>query len=289
MIAWQDIEQALETITEVDGGFSQAHRGIVTLVNGQRVFVKVGVDDVTKKWAKKEIEVYRFLQRHGYPFIPKFLAYNDDETSFALEALDKDWDWSDTWTPERLATTLEAMDMLAAIEPTNRDKEYFSSETLNETDDGWQPLKASKELQETLVAKLCGAGYCNLADTLDITKEAERGAHFVFRHDALVHNDVRADNCAWNPKLQTVKLVDWNWTQLGDRRIDQAATLVHAHKAGLDVTKDYASRLDTDALQWMAGFWFKSAATPIWPGGPAHLRDFQLKSGVTALKLAEQL
>lgn len=48
----------------------------------------------------------------------------------------------------------------------------------------------------------------------------------------------------------------------------------------------YADRLDAGALHWMAGFWFKSAAKPIWEGGPEHLRDFQLLAGLTALDLA---
>jgi hypothetical protein len=50
------------------------------------------------------------------------------------------WNWSDEWTEERLAKTLEAMDVLAAIQPGGTDKDFFGSEMLNETDDGWQPL-----------------------------------------------------------------------------------------------------------------------------------------------------
>jgi hypothetical protein len=44
-----------------------------------------------------------------------------------------------------------------------------------------------------------------------------------------------------------------------------------------------------NALHWMAGFWFNAAATPIWDGGPEHLRDFQLLAGVTALRLEKKL
>src|SRR6266702_8906836 len=118
-ISWGDIEKSIETLTKVDGGFSSAHRGIVTLLDGTRAFVKVGVNDPTKKWARKEIEVYRFLQRYTYPFIPQLLAHTNNETSFALEALTPEdgWNWSDEWTEERLAKTLEAMDVLAAIQP----------------------------------------------------------------------------------------------------------------------------------------------------------------------------
>src|SRR5262249_14628504 len=148
-INWGDIEKSIATFTKVDGGFSPAHRGIVTLSDGMRAFVKVGVNDLTKQWARKEVEVYRFLQCQNYPFMPQLLAHNHDETSFALEALTPadGWNWSDEWTEERLAKTLEAMDVLAAIQPAGTDKDVFGSEMLTETDDGWQPLKESKGLQ----------------------------------------------------------------------------------------------------------------------------------------------
>ncbi len=287
-ISWDDIEKRIETLTKVDGGFSPARRGIVTLSDGMRAFVKVGVNDLTKQWARKEVEVYRFLQRQNYPFMPQLLAYNHDETSFALEALtpENGWNWSDEWTEERLAKTLEAMDVLAAIEPGGTDKDFFGVEMLNETNDGWHPLNDSNELQHTLLNKLRSAGCSEIATALDFSAEAERSATFSFRKDTLVHYDVRADNSPWHALRQAVRLVDWNWTQLGDRRIDLAALLVHVHQAGLDVTRAAGDRLDADALHWMAGFWLKAAATPIWPGGPVHLRDVQLQSAITALSLA---
>ena len=287
-INWGDIEKSLETLRKVDGGFSAALRGMVTLSDGRPAFVKVGVNDPTKQWAKKEIAVYRFLQRHNYPFIPQLLAYDNDETSFALEALTPEdgWNWSGEWTQERFATTLEAMDVLAAIQPKGPDKDVFGSEMLKETDDGWQPLKESKELQHTLLNKLRSADGSGLANTLDFSVEAERSAAFRFRKETLVHYDVRADNAPWNALRRVVRFVDWNWTQLGDRRIDLAALLVHVHKAGFDVTRAAGDRLNADALQWLTGFWLKAAATPIWPGGPAHLRDMQLQSALIAWKLA---
>lgn len=288
---WNDIARSLKSLAKVDGGFNSAHRGVVTLPSNKQVFVKVGIDEHTKLWANKEISAYKFLAKHDYVFIPKLIAYNNDATRFALEALlpEDGWDWSDTWTEARLAKTLEAMDALAVIVPTGEDREYYGHPTVNEDDDGWRQLATNPELQQTLRNKFRSAGYENLADTLDFTVEATRSSTFTFQTDKLVHNDVRADNCAWNDKLQTVKLVDWNWMQLGDRRIDLSATLVSVHKNGLDVLANHRDRLDADALHWLAGFWLKSAATPIWPGGPEHLRDSQLQSGVTALGLAEKL
>jgi aminoglycoside phosphotransferase (APT) family kinase protein len=128
-----------------------------------------------------------------------------------------------------------------------------------------------------------------MAIKLDFAALAEHSSRFAFRNDVLVHNDVRADNCAWNAQTREVKLVDWNWIQLGDRRVDLAATLVHIHNAGFDVLSKHSSRLDHEALRWLAGFWFKSAVTPIWPGGPEHLRKLQLQAGITAYTLADTL
>ena len=107
--------------------------------------------------------------------------------------------------------------------------------------------------------------------------------------DALIHLDVRADNCAWNAEKNIVKLVDWNWLSLGNRGIDLASFLVHVYDSGLDILPDYAERLDPSAVHWMAGFWIKSGCTPIWPGGPANLRDIQFKKGTTALELLDKI
>ncbi|MDR3547707.1 MAG: hypothetical protein P4M11_05480 [Candidatus Pacebacteria bacterium] len=100
---------------------------------------------------------------------------------------------------------------------------------------------------------------------------------------------MRADNCAWNKDKREVKLVDWNWLELGDRRIDLAASLTHVQNSGFDVLKSYSDRLDPEALNWMAGFWLNAASQPIWEGGPEKLRDTQLQAGLTALRLAKEL
>jgi Ser/Thr protein kinase RdoA (MazF antagonist) len=288
---WSNIKAALHNLVKADGGFSTAKHGLVTLPDSSKVFVKIGVDDNTRKWTKKEIAVYRFLERQNYPYVPRLLAVSPDETSFALEALDaaNGWDWSESWATERLGITLEAMDALAAINPTGPDRVFFSHSAIDQSDNGWRPLVDSEEKQQMLLAKLRDAGYGVVAGSLDFTVMAERSERYVFRDDQLVHNDVRADNAAWNKNTHEVRLVDWNWMQLGDRRIDLAMTLTHVQKSGFGVLLDYASRLDADALHWLAGFWLHSASKPIWPGGPEHLRNHQLKAGVIALELSWQV
>lgn len=290
---WQTIENALPTLQKSNSGFTMANRGLITLADQTQIFVKIGTDDNTKAWARKEIEVYEFLQGQSFPHVPKLLAYNADRTAFALEALTANakWDWTDTWNSGRLNKTLGAMNELAALTPLAASHDVFTSAMISETADGWHPLAESTKKQTVLLEKLRMSGYQTLADALDIPTIAARSSRFVFRNDSLVHNDMRADNGAWNPSLRTVKLIDWNWAQISDRRIDVNSLLVHVHKSGFDVANQHTDWLDADALQWLAGFWLNGAVETDSRNTSeiTALRDYQLSSGVTALELHDKL
>ena len=126
----------------------------------------------------------------------------------------------------------------------------------------------------------------DIATSLKFSSEAERSSRYVFADNTLVHYDLRADNCPWNAGSGQVKIVDWTWAQLGDQDIDLAATLTHIQKSGFDAAAEGFDSRRRDAFHWLAGFWFTEVVTPIWDGGPAHLRKSQLISGVTAMRLA---
>lgn len=286
---WSDIEQRLGSLKGVEGGFSQAQRGLVTLSNGQEVFVKVGLHENTKKWAKKEIAVYRFLERHNYTHSPHLLSTNKDESGFAIEAFSpsEGWDWQDNWDEQRLIATLKAMEDLATLPLSEEERAFFSESNISQDDNGWQSLFASEEKQKLLLQKLHGIRAEDVASRLNFYADAERSAGYEFADDALVHYDIRADNCAWNKATRQVRIVDWNWTQLGDRDMEFAATLTHVQKSGYDLPVEIVRQFSPDALHWIAGFWLNAASTPIWEGGPEHLRDLQLLSGVTALRLEQ--
>lgn len=290
--SWDFIESHILSLTPVSGGFSLAKRGVIRLPGQGTIFVKIGTEENSKRWAKKELAVYDYLSSELYSPIPEVLSKSDDQTSFALEPLlpEEGWDWSDAWTIERLNATLEAMDALAQLNPQEQSWATSTDEqALDASRNGWQILVDSPDRQKKLWTKLKKAGYSEFADGLDLKHELKRSLPFVFKTDKLVHYDVRADNCAWNPVKKEVKLVDWNWAQLGDTRIDVSATLVNVQRGGFDVVSTHADRLDADALQWLAGFWLRGAATPIWEGGAESLRNFQLEAGVTSLKLLSQL
>lgn len=291
---WRDIEKKLHTLEEAKDGFTLTRRGVITLSDGTKVFVKIGIDDQTSAWANKEVAVYEFLAEHNFISMPKLVAHNKDKTGFAIEALlpEAEWDWTNTWTYERLEATLLAMDALAAIAPAPDDRNFFAVKLISEESDGWRRLAASAAKQQVLLKKMRSKGHTSLADSLDIGAMAAQSAGYNFDYNCLVHNDVRSDNCAWNPHQKTAKLIDWNWTQLGDRGIDVNALLVHVCKSGYDVFETHKERLNADALHWLAGFWFNHASSPLLPGGgsgPDSLRSRQLESGVLAFKLCDRL
>lgn len=289
-IKWSDIEACLDSLQSVEGGFSGVKKGLLTLTDNSQVFIKLAIDEYTNKWTRKEVAMYRFLNAHGYPHIPKLLAANDDDTGFVLEALtSKDgWDWGEHWTDDRLDATFSAIDDLANIKISTQERQILQTKTLSEEDNGWIKLLHSEDMLKTLNQKLTKVGKPGLANSLNINAMVRTSSQFTFKNDTLVHNDIRADNCAWNPDLGKVRLIDWNWAQIGDTRIDNAGLLVNVQKAGFNVMHE-SQKLDKGALQWMAGFWLAAAATPISSNGPSKLRDYQLESGVTALELARKL
>lgn len=286
-IEWGEILAELPTLESVQGGNSSAKRGFVMLDDGTKLFVKIGVDEYTKAWAKKEITAYDFLTAIAYPHCPNILARNDDVTGFAIDALtlQDGWDWSDTWNEDRLAKTLEAMDVLAEIRPESKYEELFREGMgMTDVENGWVKFASSKVQQEYL-QKTFGE-HIDPSVFLELEAHQERSLAYKLKSDTLCHHDVRADNCAYNSRQHTVQLVDWNWLQMGDKGIDIASFLVHVHQNGIDVTKDHQNRLDSEALHWIAGFWFDAASKPIWEGGPKGLRQKQLRSACTAFSLA---
>lgn len=281
---WCDIEHVLHRLKPTAGGYTAAKRGLLRLDDGRTVFVKIGVNENTNLWAAREIGAYGFLGERGYPFAPRLLATKPDWSGFAVEALPEEdgWEWREEWTTERVALTLAAMDELLALGDDDVPSE-MRAPVLTAQQDGWQRLLKSQEQLDALYSKL-GQQRERIGVLAD---QAKRSSAFDLRATDLVHLDVRADNCAWRAVTRQVRLVDWNWLHLGDRRIDQAATLTMMSCNGFDVTSRYSDRLDPDALHWLAGYWLEAASRPMWPGGPSELRDVQLGAGLMALELSD--
>jgi Ser/Thr protein kinase RdoA (MazF antagonist) len=281
-----DWDRVINQLEPVSGGHSSAHRGIHKQPDGRKVFVKIGDDEREKTWAMREVAAYKFLAKHQYSHCPNLLAHKNDNTAFAIELLDpaEGWNWGNHWTNERLNSTLSALDDLAKIVPTDGERTWLKlSDGINNDANGWVKLFNNPQQQAYLKNHFRDPEVEVVLAKLD--QQVDQSKTFIPKENVLVHYDVRADNCGWNEKTNEVKLIDWNWLQLGDRKLDLASFLTHVHQNGVAVTKVVPERLDNVALQWMAGFWLEAASKPIWINGPKTLRKKQLKSALTALSL----
>ncbi len=271
-VPWESIAEAMPSFEPTEGGYSVAKRGIVTLASGQRLFVKIGTNDATKSWINKEVKVYAWLKKAGYPYIPKVVAVTDG--ALALEDL-SDWNFTNDWTTEKLDGLLKALDELAAL-PVDPDTSLFQ---FDELFNGWKEL-AGDDTSFVSAAKVLAATGTTLTkdDCMSFanqTKDCEKGRE-------LVHDDARADNTAYDPHSGKVKLIDWNWCALGNHKLDQTALLVNVQKNGFEVLPRYKDRIDARSALFLAGFWLYHGVQPIWEGGDPSLRQLQLQNALIA-------
>ncbi len=290
---WAIIESSMATFRPASFGFTKAKRGFLTLPDGRTVFIKIGTDDATRKWAQKEVDVYRFLASEKYAQIPKLLSVNSDNSGFALECLGADdgWEWNAIWTEPRLERTIEAMDSLAALGVDQLPESVNKIRMMNEIGNSWRVFMEDADASKRLRAKLEKVNRQDIADEVCKSGFFAQDFHFSFPQDVLVHYDVRHDNCAWNAKTEQVKLVDWNWLQLGNREIDVNSLLVSVVKSGFGLPSRFVARLDRAALMWLAGAWFSACIQPIDSNSSEadSLRDYQLESAIAAYQLATKL
>lgn len=115
------------------------------------------------------------------------------------------------------------------------------------------------------------------------------GYGYKIKSNTLVHLDIRADNCPWNQKTKKLKLIDWNWSCLGDSDLEYAIIIVSAYNSGLKVPNHMLKKLNRGTLIWLAGNWLSASIEPVWEGGNISVRNLQAKSGTTAYSLSEKL
>ena len=158
----------------------------------------------------------------------------------------------------------------------------------NTTNNPWQYFVDNKGAHDRLILTLQSQGHHRIADDVTSIPLLLEPFAFDFPEDTLVHYDVRADNCAWNAVTNEVKLVDWNWLQLGNRAIDVNSLLVNVIRSGFQPPSNISDRYDSNALMWLSGMWFRASIQPsdVTSSESIQLREFQFDSAVTAYDLA---
>ena len=284
MIDWADIERALPTFRPVEGGFSSARRGIVTLVDGRTVFVKLGVDDRTKRWARNEIKAYHWLEDAGYQHAPRLVAQSDE--GFALPDLST-WDWEHVWHKDKVDAALLALDRLAGLPATTG---HFEQSGFEADGNPWRNLPADAAAYRSIVD---GDTWQELADLLTDSslrlEYAQAAEGRPWYGDDLVHYDARADNFAYDHSSKHGCFVDWNWMSLGNSAFDRTAMLVNVQLSGFDVLPDYHDQVDRNSLIWLMGFWLERALGPQETEGQQRLRPRQVANALQAHQLLVRL
>ena len=251
----RDIEPFLGTIQTVEGGYSLAKRGVITIADGTKVFVKSAEGDVTKKWLRKEIIAYQKLIDAGYPNIPKLLAHDESYSSMAIEYLEHA-SFENTWDKDKLDAILRAQEKLKEYKSTFVGHPDFTLESVVGLDPKWPTIlddggidrinaKFKKLDVETSFTRDQILSYEKLLKGWKITDET------------LVHQDIRADNFGYDPITKEGKLVDWNWLCLGDPSLDQTPLFINMYISGFDPYIYHPEKYDPKMLAYLVSFWLE--------------------------------
>jgi hypothetical protein len=263
-VAWGPVTSA---------GHTPARRWIVTLDDGSTAFVKVATDEATASWLRDEHLTYSILR--GAPFMPAYLGWYDDGTSpvLALEDLSSAT-WPPPWTPDSIDAVHRALDLV-------HDAEAFAGLPRADDDhlglrEGWREV--AERPDAFLALGLCSAAW--LERHLDALEAAAGGAPL--DGEALLHLDVRSDNVCVDE--HGARLVDWNWTSVGNPDLDLLAWLPSLHAEGGPAPDDVV-RGHGEIAAALAGFFAAHAARPPIPTAPG-VRRVQLAQARTALPWA---
>jgi hypothetical protein len=204
-----------------DTGLSPAHRFVVALADGRRVFVKAAASRQTAALLRNE----RLALASAPPrFTPAVLAWIDDADDTPIlvtEALDGHWPASHRgvdWRPGDLQR------VFAAIRELSHAPAQALTADQSEPSKGWRTILAAP--QRFLGLGLCSAGWLDIHGSALATAEAARER----RGEAFVHGDMRSDNiCVMD---DGVKFVDWSDARRGAHDSDLAVFLPTAHLEG---------------------------------------------------------
>jgi hypothetical protein len=252
----RDIEPYLDTIKTVKGGYTPAKRGVVTIADGTKVFIKIAIDSMTHRWLKKEIRAYQILNSAGYPFMPMLLSHNEDENSMAIEYLDHA-EFDDTWDKDKLTAIMQAQQSLKDYKAYFADDKEFRLDNMVIVDARWQRIR------EHLNIDIINQKFVRFGIDLQFTHTQIERFHsmmdgWALKQDTLIHEDIRADNFGYFPDTQTGKLIDWNWLAVGDESLDTTALFVHLYASGFDPYVEFPEKYDPRMLIYLVCFWLDS-------------------------------
>lgn len=237
-------------------GFTVAQSGLVRLGDGRRVFVKCAMDDNSAYWAKKELKAYQKLREDGYEHLPRVLAVNADGTSFALEDLSQ-YDFSSTWDTDKLHALMRARKDLKSHKDLFDGDADFSMRSVVGTQNRWPTLAQDGRLldQANTILQACGQAVQVSSKMAERCQDVMRT--WSVHQDTLVHDDLRADNFAYDPATKTGKLIDWTWLCVGDDTLDTSSLFVSVVRSQFPVYEMYPDLFSEQAIVSILGYWLE--------------------------------
>lgn len=241
---------------DVKGGFTPAKRGVVTLADGTKVFVKMAVDDMTARWLKKEIKVYKALNEAGYQYIPNILAVDDKQTAMAIEYLEAAT-FDDVWDKDKIGAVSRAQQELLQYKHLFENDDDFYFYDADKVEDRWKNILTEQSI-DSINAKFETFGVDSVFSLDQLTKFHDMLDEWAMDKDTLIHEDIRADNFGYFDSEKSGKLVDWNWLVIGDRKLDDTSVFVHTYAAGFDPYILCPEKYDLKTIIYRVCFWLDS-------------------------------
>ena len=251
----QNIAPYLHTMQPVEGGYSTATRGVVTLGDGKKVFVKIAEGETTIKWLQKEVDVYIKLNAAGYAYIPQLLAHSGDRSAMAIEYL-ADAHFDNVWDEDKLNAILAAQDELKKYAYLFTDDPAYTLESVVGRDSKWSAVMAPGAI-ERLNKKFRMLSVDITLDQGQLEAYAAMLNGWHMQEDTLVHQDIRADNFAYDTTTHRGRLIDWNWLCIGDASLDTTPLFVNMYIAGFDPYALHPEAYDAHMLVYMLSFWLE--------------------------------
>lgn len=252
---WQrDIAPRIPRLEQSDQGFTNAYTGLISLADGSQVFVKCAIDNNSARWARKEIKSYKLLAEAGYEHMSQLLAVNADMTSFAIQSL-ANYDFSPTWDTDKLHAVMRARKDLKALRYLFEGDADFSMRKVIGVQNRWPMLR-----DEALLAR--ANDILQRTEAISVSTAMVERCEGVLQtwnvhQDTLVHDDLRADNFAYDLNTKTGKLIDWAWLCVGDDTLDVASLCVGIARTGFDVYGQYPDLFNEQAIVSTLGYWLE--------------------------------
>ncbi|MCA9342344.1 hypothetical protein KC945_02985 [Candidatus Saccharibacteria bacterium] len=250
-----EIAPYLSNMNSVDGGFTQAKRGVITLPDQTKIFVKLATDSWTHDWLKKELIVYNKLNDRRYDHIAKIYGASDDSSGIALEFIEK-CQFSNQWDDDKVDSLLQSRQELKSYKSVFENDNLFDAHSIISMHNRWPEIDKISSIEHAN-QRLNVLGQSFQLDTDFVKYCTSKAAKYRPNFDTLVHHDIRADNFAYDSSTKHGRLIDWNWLCIGDDKKDLTSWCISVELSGYPIYSLRPELFCEEAIIDVMGYWIE--------------------------------